>query len=92
MKTPKITAQRIAAAATGTQPTPSIVSGDDLSTTQENRKGKVQVSAYFNPDVRRQLKTIAVTNDKTVQDLLGEALNDLFAKHGYPEIVTSDDQ
>jgi hypothetical protein len=37
--------------------------------------------------VKKQLRILAADRDTTIQDLLAEALNDLFAKHGKPEIV-----
>ena len=57
---------------------------------QPGRIGKVSVAGYFAPEVRRQLKRLAADADTTVQALLGEALNDLFAKHGVPEIADAD--
>ena len=46
------------------------------------------MTGYFAPEVRRQLKRLDA--DSTVQALLAEALNDLFAKHGVAEIAESD--
>ena len=57
---------------------------------QPGRLGKVSVTGYFAPEVRRQLKRLAADAETTVQALLGEALNDLFAKHGLAEIAESD--
>ena len=37
--------------------------------------------------VRRQLKTLAAEQGRTVEDLVGEALNLLFAKYRKPEIA-----
>ena len=54
---------------------------------QASRIGKASVTGYFEPIVRRQLRKLAADSDTTIQALLGEALNDLFAKHGLPEIV-----
>ena len=51
------------------------------------REGKTNVTGYFPPTVKRQLRLLAAELDTTIQDLLGEALNDLFAKHGKPEVV-----
>ena len=48
------------------------------------------MTGHFAPEVRRQLKRLAADADTTVQALLGEALNDLFAKHGLPELAESD--
>ena len=57
---------------------------------QPGRAGKVSVTGHFAPEVRRQLKRLAIETDTTVQALLGEALNDLFAKHGLAEIADTD--
>ena len=54
---------------------------------QASRVNKASVTGYFDPAVRRQLRKLAADSDTTIQALLGEALNDLFAKHGLPEIV-----
>ena len=52
-----------------------------------SREGKSNVTGYFAPEVKRQLRIMAAEQDTTIQALLGEALNDLFAKHGRPEIA-----
>ena len=52
-----------------------------------SRAGKRQIAAYFPLPVQKQLKLMAVEKDTTVQNLLSEALNDLFAKYGRPEIA-----
>src|ERR1035438_5216751 len=52
-----------------------------------SREGKSNVTGYFPPAVKRQLRILAADRDTTIQDLLTEALNDLFAKHGKPEIA-----
>lgn len=39
------------------------------------------VSGHFDPAVQKQLRQMALDDDTTVQELLREALNDLFAKH-----------
>ena len=58
--------------------------------TQPGRVGKISVTGYYGPEVRRQLRRLAADGDTTIQALLGEALNDLFAKHGLPEIAKWD--
>ena len=52
-----------------------------------SREGKSNVTGYFDPAVKRQLRILAAERDTTIQALLGEALNDLFAKYGRPEVV-----
>ena len=59
-------------------------------TAQPGRVGKVSVTGYFAPEVRRQLRRLAADADTTIQALLAEALNDLFAKRGAPEIADAD--
>ena len=51
------------------------------------RAGKSNVTGYFDPEVKRQLRIMAAEHDCTIQDLVAEALNELFAKHGRPEIA-----
>ena len=46
-----------------------------------------EIAAHFPAEVAWQLRALAVERRTTVQALLGEALNDLFQKHGKPEIV-----
>ena len=42
------------------------------------------VGGYFSPDVAKQLRLLASEEETTVQELLTEALNLLFAKRGLP--------
>jgi hypothetical protein len=52
-------------------------------------RGKA-IAAYFDPSVSLQLKQLGLElNDRSVQDLLGEALNLLFAKYKKPQIALS---
>ncbi len=52
-----------------------------------SRSGTRQIAGHFPAEIAWQLRELAVARRITVQALLGEALNDLFAKHGKPEIV-----
>lgn len=52
-----------------------------------SREGKSNVTGYFPPSVKKQLRILAADRETTIQDLLAEALNDLFAKYGKPEIA-----
>jgi len=51
------------------------------------RVGTKQVAAHFPEDVAWQLRALAVERKMTVQNLMAEALNDLFAKYGKPEVA-----
>jgi hypothetical protein len=56
-----------------------------------SRASKKAISGFFEMEVSRQLKIIAATEDKTIQGLLGEALNLLFEKYGKGAIAQSDE-
>jgi predicted GNAT superfamily acetyltransferase len=55
----------------------------------KTRRGTKQVAAHFPEDAAWQLCELAVEQRATLQDLLGEALNDLFQKYGKPEFLPS---
>jgi hypothetical protein len=57
------------------------------STVPPSRVGKKPVTAFFDPEVSRQIKKLGLDQDKTMQDLLQEALNDLFRKYDLPPIA-----
>ena len=66
---------------------PQIVSpttqvGASMNKLPPSRQGKKAITGYFDPLVAKQLKRLALEHDRTVQDCLGEALNDLFEKYG----------
>jgi len=54
-----------------------------------SREGRVNLTGYYEPAVKLQLRQIAMNIDHrtTIQDCLTMALNDFFAKHGKPEIA-----
>jgi hypothetical protein len=58
-----------------------------VAPTQPSRAGTVPITAHKPQEVRDQLKILAIERRKTVDDLLTEAINDLFAKYGKPEIA-----
>ena len=52
-----------------------------------SRAGKKPITGFFDPEVSRQIKKVALDKDKTMQELLQEALNDLFRKYDLPPIA-----
>lgn len=46
--------------------------------------GTVPITAHLPKEVRDRLKILAVRLDRTMNDLMAEALSDLFAKHDPP--------
>ena len=53
-----------------------------------SRAGMVVVAGHFPPEVQTQLKIMAAEERSSVQALLGEALDLLFAKRRKPQIAT----
>jgi len=52
-----------------------------------SREGTSPITVHFPMEVRDQLKIMAVEQRTTMQQLIADAFNDLFAKHGKPEIA-----
>ena len=52
-----------------------------------SRRGKRHISGYFDAEVYRQVKIICAEDEKTVQEVLSEALNALFINRGKPPIA-----
>lgn len=63
---------------------------DSLSVPAASREGKINVSAYFPPEVKASLRLVQAKRGGKVQDLLAEALNLLFAKYNVPETAPID--
>lgn len=55
--------------------------------TKAGRDGRQFIAAHVPPEAAKQFKLMAVQQDKTTQDLLIEAINDIFAKHGLSRIA-----
>jgi hypothetical protein len=51
------------------------------------RDGRQFIAAHVPPEAAKQFKLLVVQQDKTVQDMLSEAINDLFAKYGLSRIA-----
>ena len=51
------------------------------------RSGTKQVAGHFPEEVSWQLRQLGLEQRTSVQELLGEALNDLFQKYGKPELA-----
>jgi TorA maturation chaperone TorD len=54
---------------------------------QPSRKNTKPVTGHFPKQVRDELKKLAIEQNTTLQNLMAEAFNDLFAKYGKPEIA-----
>ena len=49
---------------------------------KNSRAGKKAVAGYFTPELSRALHILGVEQDKSLQALLGEAIDDLMRKYG----------
>jgi hypothetical protein len=61
---------------------PSVPPVATVSRLTPSRIGKKTIAAHFDPAVSKQLKQIGLEHDRSTQDLLREAINDLFQKYG----------
>lgn len=51
------------------------------------RSGRQFIAAHVTPEAAKQFKLLVVQQDRTTQDMLIEAMNDLFAKYGLSRIA-----
>jgi hypothetical protein len=51
------------------------------------RQGVRPITVHFPQQVREQIKILAAERHTTMQNVIAEAYNDLFAKYGKPEIA-----
>lgn len=94
-KRPSIQAklQQSQPAADSVQPAKVRPASTDGASVVQSRVGKVNVSAYFPPEVKSSLRLVQAKRGGKIQDLLAEALNMLFTKYGVPEAApTGQDQ
>jgi hypothetical protein len=67
-------------------------------TTRPDRAGKTNITGYFDKPVKWELQDLATERSRalgrkvTAQELLAEALNDLFKKYGKAELARTDNQ
>ena len=53
---------------------------------QSSREGQANVSAWLHSGFQTSLRLIHAQTGRTKQDLIAEALNDLFAKYNVPQV------
>lgn len=56
---------------------------------QPGRAGTKAITGHFAPEVRAQLKVLAAEQGRTMEDMMAEGLNLLFAAYAKPEIAAS---
>lgn len=52
-----------------------------------DRAGKKFIGGWFDKAVHKQLNIMSAEMERDIEDLVGEALNEFFAKHRRPELV-----
>ena len=72
---------------TDTEATVSAVSESKKRNLPATRQGKRIVSGWFDVEVHKQLRMIAAEDDKTIEKVLGDAINALFTNRGIPPIA-----
>lgn len=77
------------------EPAPGDLASRPSASPRPDRAGKTNITGYFDKPVKWELQDLATERSRalgrkvTAQELLAEALNDLFKKHGKPEIASS---
>ncbi len=77
----------VPAAVDAARPKPESES-DAKAATRPDRVGRSNVTAYVTKVTKTQLRILAAERETTIQELVIEALNELFAKHGKPPIAS----
>jgi hypothetical protein len=75
-------------------PVPALDAAEDGPTAtsgaqQRSRRGKVAITQWQDPIVRKQLAQLALDSDKKQAELLAEGLNLLFEKYGKSPIASA---
>lgn len=52
-----------------------------------SRQGTKQIGCYMSKDAIKQFKFLGVEQEKSIQEMLREAINDYFAKNGKAQIA-----
>jgi hypothetical protein len=66
---------------------PSPAAAEQAAPVQPSRIGTKAITVHFPEEVRRQLKTMAAEQGRSIEDMVGEALNLLFARYRKAEIA-----
>lgn len=82
---PKARGKAITAKPAANQAAPKAVKGKAES--KPGRAATKLIGGHFAPEVSMQLRMIAAEEDTTIQNLLAEALDDLFVKKGKARIA-----
>jgi hypothetical protein len=84
---PRPAAKRRSPVERATKEVDSVKGGTGEKFFRPARVGKRFVGAHFHPEVSRQLKMLAAEDDRTIQELLEDAVDLLFVKAGKAKIA-----
>ena len=65
----------------------TVMTGAARPNASPSRRGKKQIGGHYDPEVSRQLKIAAAKEDKTIEQILGDAINEYFERRGIPPIA-----
>ena len=65
----------------------SVVQAERRGSVAPSRTGLKTIAGHFDPAVSRQLRSLALERDTSLQELLREAINDLFQKYQRPPLA-----
>jgi hypothetical protein len=77
----------VAASPPPEQPAPQ----EPLSASAPSRRDTKAITVHFPEDVRRQLKSMAAQEGRSMEDMVAEALNLLFVRYRKPELAPRKD-
>jgi hypothetical protein len=77
----------IAATPVAVQVSPSAAQTQAGEVRSAGRNGKKPLSVWVTPEARRTLRQLAAEQDRTIESLIGEGLNDLFQKYQKPRLA-----
>jgi hypothetical protein len=72
-----------------TRPAPS-PSPPRAASRQANRQGKVNIAAWMSPEFKNSIRLVQARRPGSIQELMEEALNDLFAKYDVPQVHSTE--
>jgi hypothetical protein len=74
-----------------TPPEPKAEPAVASTSRQANRIGKVNVAAWLDPAFKNSIRLVQARRPGSIQELMEEALNDLFAKYDVPQVSLKND-
>lgn len=74
-------------AASSPPPAPESYAPEQAAKPSTVRIGTKAITVHFPDEVRRQLKSMAAESDRSMEDMVAEALNLLFVRYRKPEIA-----